>query len=127
MAAAGLAPGLASSAAAAPKLSMGTDMYKSIGVRPVINCKGTFTVMSGSLMLPECSQAMQQASQNFVQMDELMAAVGERLAEITGALSKSPSNSASKCTGSLTSTPAARGSSRRAGSPTSCSRLRTKP
>ena len=85
MAAAGLAPGLAPSAAAAPKLSMGADMYKSIGVRPVINCKGTFTVMSGSLMLPECSQAMQQASQNFVQMDELMAAVGERLAEITGA------------------------------------------
>jgi D-glucosaminate-6-phosphate ammonia-lyase len=85
MAAAGLAPGLASSAAAAPKLSVGTDMYKSIGVRPVINCKGTFTVMSGSLMLPECSQAMQQASQNFVQMDELMAAVGARLAEITGA------------------------------------------
>ena len=60
-------------------------MYQSIGVRPVINCKGTFTVMSGSLMLPECSQAMQQASQNFVQMDELMAAVGKRLAEITGA------------------------------------------
>ena len=85
MAAAGLAPGLASSAAAAPKLSVGTDMYQSIGVRPVINCKGTFTVMSGSLMLPECSQAMQQASQNFVQMDELMEAIGMRLAEITGA------------------------------------------
>ena len=66
MAAAGLAPGLASSATAAPKLSVGTDMYQSIGVRPVINAKGVFTMLSGSLMLPECRQAMQQASRNFV-------------------------------------------------------------
>ena len=69
VAAAGLSPGWASSAAAAPALSFGADMYKSIGVRPVINAKGTFTMLSGSLMLPECRQAMQQASRSFVQMD----------------------------------------------------------
>jgi uncharacterized pyridoxal phosphate-dependent enzyme len=85
VAAAGLSPGWASSAAAAPALSFGADMYKSIGVRPVINAKGTFTMLSGSLMLPECRQAMQQASRSFVQMDELMEAVGKRLSEITGA------------------------------------------
>ncbi len=79
MAAAGLAPGLASSASAAPKLSVGTDMYESIGVRPVINAKGVFTMLSGSLMLPECRRAMQQASRNFVHIDELMEAVGKRL------------------------------------------------
>ena len=54
-------------------------------MRPVINAKGTFTMLSGSLMLPECRQAMQQASRSFVQVDELMEAVGKRLAEITGA------------------------------------------
>jgi L-seryl-tRNA(Ser) seleniumtransferase len=86
MAAAGLVPAAASSAPpAAARLSIGTDMYQSIGVRPVINAKGTFTILSGSLMLPECREAMQQASQNFVHMDELMEAVGKRIAEITGA------------------------------------------
>ncbi len=85
LAAAGLAPAAVPSAAAAPAMSFGSDMYQSIGVRPVINAKGTFTVMSGSLMLPECRQAMQEASQNFVQLDELMAGVGKRIAEITGA------------------------------------------
>ena len=72
-------------ASAAPALSFGGDMYQSIGVRPVINAKGVFTMLSGSLMLPECCQAMQQASRNFVQIDELMEAVGKRLAELTGA------------------------------------------
>jgi L-seryl-tRNA(Ser) seleniumtransferase len=85
MAAAGLAPAAVSSASAAPAMTFGRDMYHSIGVRPVINAKGTFTIMSGSLMLPECGEAMRQASQNFVQMDELMEAVGKRIAEITGA------------------------------------------
>ena len=84
LAATGLAPGLASSAGAAPKLSFGADMYDSIGIRPVINAKGVFTMLSGSLMLPECRRAMQQASLNFVHIDELMEAVGKRLAEITG-------------------------------------------
>lgn len=85
MAAAGLAPAAVPPASAAPAMTFGMDMYQSIGVRPVINAKGTFTIMSGSLMLPECGEAMRQASQNFVQMDELMAAVGKRIAEITGA------------------------------------------
>ena len=83
MAAAGLVPAASTEARAA--MTFGSDMYQSIGVRPVINCKGTFTILSGSMMLPECSRAMQQASQNFVHMDELMEAVGKRIAEITGA------------------------------------------
>lgn len=81
LAAAGGAPNATSAAA----MSFGSDMYQSIGVRPVINAKGVFTMLSGSLMLPECRQAMQQASRNFVQIDELMEAVGKRLAELTGA------------------------------------------
>ncbi len=82
----GLLPGgLSPSAEAAPDLSFGADMYQSIGVRPLINCKGVFTSLSGSLMLPEVRQAMAQASMNFVHIDELMEAVGQRLAAITGA------------------------------------------
>ena len=66
-------------------LDVGPRLYESIGVRPVINCKGTFTIMSGSLSLPEVKEAMLEASKHFVHIDELMDAVGARIAEITGA------------------------------------------
>src|SRR5450755_3289392 len=71
-------------AAAAP-LEIGADMYRSIGVRPVINARGTFTIITGSQTLPEVKRAMDQASRSFVNMDELMDGVGKRLAELTGA------------------------------------------
>ena len=71
-------------ALAAP-LELGADMYRSIGVRPLINAKGTFTIITGSQTLPEVKQAMDRASRSFVQMDELMDGVSQRLAELTGA------------------------------------------
>src|SRR2546426_1523594 len=61
------------------------DIYQSIGVRPLINARGTFTIISGSLMLPEVRAAMDAAAQHHVHLDELMAAIGARLAELTKA------------------------------------------
>jgi L-seryl-tRNA(Ser) seleniumtransferase len=77
-------------AAAAPEppsgaLRIGPDIYQSIGVRPFINGTGTLTVNGGSLELPEVRAAMDAAAQHMVQLDELMDAVGKRLAELTGA------------------------------------------
>jgi seryl-tRNA(Sec) selenium transferase len=71
--------------AAAPPLSFGKDIYQSIGVRPIVNCKGTFTIIGGSQTVPEVKRAMDDASRHFVHLDELMAAVGKRLAELTQA------------------------------------------
>jgi seryl-tRNA(Sec) selenium transferase len=71
-------------AVAAP-LEIGADMYRSIGVRPVINARGTFTIITGSQTLPEVKRAMDLASRSFVNMDELMDGVSKRLAELTGA------------------------------------------
>jgi uncharacterized pyridoxal phosphate-dependent enzyme len=61
------------------------DVYQSIGVRPLINARGTFTIISGSLMLPEVRAAIDAAAQQHVHLDELMAAIGARLAELTKA------------------------------------------
>jgi len=72
-------------AAPLPGLQVGPDIYQSIGVRPFINCQGTVTVMGGSLELPEVRAAADAASRHFVQLDELMEAVGRRLAELTQA------------------------------------------
>ena len=76
--------GSARQALAAP-LDIGAGMYRSIGVRPVINARGTFTIITGSQTLPEVKRAMDQASRSFVNMDELMDGVSKRLAELTGA------------------------------------------
>jgi seryl-tRNA(Sec) selenium transferase len=63
----------------------GPQIYQSIGVEPVINCRGTFTIIGASVELPEVRQAMEYAAQYFVQLDELAMGVGKRLSEITGA------------------------------------------
>jgi uncharacterized pyridoxal phosphate-dependent enzyme len=72
-------------AAAAQGLRAGKDVYQSIGVRPLINARGTFTIISGSLMLPEVRAAIDAAAQQHVHLDELMAAIGARLADLTKA------------------------------------------
>jgi L-seryl-tRNA(Ser) seleniumtransferase len=66
-------------------LDIGPGLYQSIGVRPFVNGTGTLTVNSGSLELPEVQAAQEWASRHMVQLDELMEAVGTRLAAITGA------------------------------------------
>jgi uncharacterized pyridoxal phosphate-dependent enzyme len=65
--------------------SHGPNVYESIGVHPLINARGTFTIITGSETLPEVKQAMDAASRSYVQMDELMDGVGKRLADLTGA------------------------------------------
>lgn len=66
-------------------LTPGPLIYQSIGVEPVINCRGTITAIGGSLELPEVRKAMDSAAQYYVQLDELAMAVGQRLSKITGA------------------------------------------
>lgn len=66
-------------------LADGLNIYQSIGVDPVINCVGTYTIIGGSLERPEVVTAMHDASGSFVQYDELAFGIGRRLAEITGA------------------------------------------
>src|SRR6516225_11767140 len=67
------------------KTGPGMEIYQSIGVEPVINCRGTFTIIGASVELPEVRSAMEAACQYNVQLDELADAVGRRLAELTGA------------------------------------------
>ena len=69
--------------------AMGKDprqnVYTRLGVRTVINCRGTWTYLSGSLEFPEVRQAQLEASEYFVNMLDLQRSVGKRLAELTGA------------------------------------------
>jgi uncharacterized pyridoxal phosphate-dependent enzyme len=78
-------PAATGAAAISTGLRNGAEIYESIGVRPLINARGTFTIISGSTMLPDVRAAMDAAAQKYVHLDELTEAVGARLAALTGA------------------------------------------
>ncbi len=87
LAAAGVSASLPEPILAVPArtLEVGENLYQSIGVTPLVNCRGTYTIITGSQTLPEVKRAMEAASHSYVHMDELMDAVGQRLAELTKA------------------------------------------
>ena len=83
-----LVGGRAATAAPAPPGASGVPgagLYESIGVRPFVNARGTYTILTGSTMLPEARSAMGEASRHYVHLDELAEAIGGRLAELTRA------------------------------------------
>src|SRR5438876_10271973 len=72
-------------ARAAVTKAAGANIYTRIGVRPIINARGTWTYLSGSLELPEVRDAKQEAARQFVDIFELQRAAGKRLADMAGA------------------------------------------
>ena len=81
--AAALSP--AASAAAATSgitASSPSSLYRSLGVKPVINGMGVVTVLGGSIMPPEVIRAMEEASRYFIHLPDLEKKVGERIAEL---------------------------------------------
>lgn len=62
----------------------GLSITESLGITPLINAGGPNTRHSGSRPRPETIRAMEAMSEVFVQMDELLIAAGERIAELTG-------------------------------------------
>jgi uncharacterized pyridoxal phosphate-dependent enzyme len=79
------AQGLYEKSAVVMGLDPRENVYTRLGVKTVINCRGTWTYLSGSLQFPEVRAAQAEASRYFVNMVELQRAVGRRLAELTGA------------------------------------------
>jgi len=71
--------------AAAIGLPTQENVYTKLGIKTVINCRGTWTYLSGSLQFPEVRAAQTEASHHFVNMVELQHAAGRKLAELTGA------------------------------------------
>ena len=63
------------------------SIYQRLGVKTVINCRGTWTYLSGSLEWPQVRAAQVEAARHFVNILELQRAAGRKLAELTGAAS----------------------------------------
>src|SRR6516225_9935484 len=57
----------------------GDNIFTRIGVNPLINARGTYTIITGSCSLPQVKEAMLEASNYYVHLDELMPAVGSEV------------------------------------------------
>jgi uncharacterized pyridoxal phosphate-dependent enzyme len=77
--AASLAPAQAQAEQAATR-----DVYKELGLRPLINAAGTYTYLSASLMPRAVVLAIESASRHFVNLNELHAAVGRKISALLG-------------------------------------------
>jgi uncharacterized pyridoxal phosphate-dependent enzyme len=60
-----------------------SQIYEQLGVRRLINCATTYTRIGGSIMAPQVAQAMADSAGAFVNLFDLQAAVGDRLAQVT--------------------------------------------
>jgi D-glucosaminate-6-phosphate ammonia-lyase len=60
-------------------------VYQKLAVKPIIHGAGTTTRYSGSLLRPEVIEVMREASQVYVNIDELNDAAGEAIARMIGA------------------------------------------
>ena len=80
----GAAQRRAATAATTAAPAADASVYKAIGVRAIINCRGTL-IIGGSIELPEVRAAKTAANLEYAQLDEVMNAVGKRLGELTGA------------------------------------------
>jgi D-glucosaminate-6-phosphate ammonia-lyase len=60
-----------------------STIYSRLGVRTFINAAGSYTRLGGSRMPPAVVDAMREAAGRFVEIDELQARVGARIAALT--------------------------------------------
>ncbi|HYO82351.1 MAG TPA: hypothetical protein VES20_13185 [Bryobacteraceae bacterium] len=58
------------------------DLYRQLGVRPLINAAGTYTTLTGSILVPQAREAMAEASKCFVPLLDLQQAAGNRIAKL---------------------------------------------
>jgi L-seryl-tRNA(Ser) seleniumtransferase len=61
------------------------EVYKKLGVSPIINAQSWVTALGGSIMRPEVVQAMDDAANAFVDVKKLNLAAGEVVARSCGA------------------------------------------
>ncbi len=67
---------------AAQLASQHGEIYRALGVRPLINAAGTYTTLTGSVITERARRAMEEASRCFVPLIEVQKAAGDRIAKL---------------------------------------------
>lgn len=61
------------------------NVYERLGVRRVVNARGRMTLLGGSVLPTEVIEAMMEANQHFVDLEELQDKAGVAVAQLLGA------------------------------------------
>jgi L-seryl-tRNA(Ser) seleniumtransferase len=61
------------------------SLLRELGVKPVVNASGTLTILGGTTLAGEISEAWAEASRVYLDMNELHAKAGEFVSKLTGA------------------------------------------
>jgi L-seryl-tRNA(Ser) seleniumtransferase len=61
------------------------SMLRELGVKPIINACGTLTILGGTTLADEISEAWAEASRVYLDMNELHTKAGEFISKLTGA------------------------------------------
>ena len=65
-------------------IEYGSEVYKRLGVRPVINASGNTTTWGGSTPSAIAKKAMDEAGTSFAEMEELLEGSGQFIADLLG-------------------------------------------
>jgi D-glucosaminate-6-phosphate ammonia-lyase len=60
------------------------DFWRELGIRPIINGAGSYTMFTGSLMRPEVLETIAATAGEYVRLVEVQQAVGKRIASLLG-------------------------------------------
>ena len=61
-----------------------SDIYETLGIRPIINAGGHMTILGGSVLSPEVREAMESANTAYTLMDDVFDGAGKAIADMLG-------------------------------------------
>ena len=61
-----------------------SDIYETLGIRPIINAGGHMTILGGSVLSPEVREAMESANTAYTLMDDVFDGAGKAIANMLG-------------------------------------------
>ena len=61
-----------------------TDIYETLGIKPIINAGGHMTILGGSVLSPEVQEAMGAANAAYTYMDDVFDGAGRAIGDMLG-------------------------------------------
>jgi uncharacterized pyridoxal phosphate-dependent enzyme len=61
-----------------------SDIYETLGIRPIINAGGHMTILGGSVLSPEVRAAMESANTAYTRMDDVFDGAGKAIGGMLG-------------------------------------------
>jgi L-seryl-tRNA(Ser) seleniumtransferase len=74
-----------SSSDSAPLSSKGaSDIYETLGIKPIVNAGGHMTILGGSMLSPEVREAMESANSAYTLMDDVFDGASRAIGQMLG-------------------------------------------